>query len=36
LRSEPNVSETYNPKRTLIIISEIKEADDTSVITGGI
>ena len=36
LRSEPNVSETYNPKRKLIMISEIKRTGDTSVITRSI
>jgi hypothetical protein len=34
LRSEPNVSETYNTKRKLRMISEIKGRDDTSVTTG--
>jgi hypothetical protein len=34
LQSEPNVSETYNPKRKLRTISEIEGTGDTSVTTG--
>jgi len=34
LRSEPNVSETYNPQLKLRTISEIKRTGDTSVTTG--